>query len=653
MRISRIYLANYPSGWDEEFEAGPFTVLFGRNNVGKTNLLEAIYTVLAPQLFRDGDRRVRGLRRDYGFMGAIYADLEPGLAFDDGVLTLIPDEVDVGFFPRLPPDQVCFGWTSDNESLPNPDSEPELWFVDPHDYWRETDASGLITYEDRDELHVVGENARLVGSAYGLRPLFLGWEIQDVDQWVTTKIDTLSTVWVSNFEDSTVVPSPSGSRVGSDGWQTNVDPGTLSWMRGIQGFIEAIQDADAEPMWRVRPEVSARLDQLAALATDLLPDFLDGSLRVTLDVPTDWGRAPLVRVQYQERVAGGQPHPLNEFGRGASRWLAIAVQVALHIMESDWVSSSMPRGAAKSYSGSVLLVDEPEAHLHPSAVASVVRWCQRMVDHGFQVIAASHHDEFLRGSNQETRFVHVSRDVEAATVASGGADSRARTRARGVAIAATPVLRDLAAEVGMHPAVALSLHRGILFVEGTLDKAVLEEYAGPALDSAGVMIIPIHGTKNLEGLIDGEFTARLGIKAGVLTDKTDVATLWERSNKKRSGEEKKVARLLQRFQDQGLPLPTAFGIPEDDLLFALPTESVRVFLDGPFPGWHELREECRAAEGSGPSDSVDWKSYALTQYGLPITTADGVRRIVRSIDLAGIELPSIRAVVDEVIAWAR
>jgi energy-coupling factor transporter ATP-binding protein EcfA2 len=630
--MSRIYLASHPSGWDEDFEAGPFTVLFGKNNVGKTNLLEAIYTVLAPQLFRDGDRRVRGLRREYGFTGAIYVDLERGLAFDDVVLALIPEHVDGGplGYRRLPPDQVGFGWsTLDVETLPNPDSEPELWFVDFHDVWGHVDIAGRIYDEERDELYAVGERTALVGSHPGLRPLFLGWDFQDFDQWVTTTVARLSTV--------------------PDRWQ--VDGGNDSRIPG-NGSLEAIQGADSERMWRVRPEVSARLDQLVLLANDLLPDFLDGSLRVEFDVPTDWGEAPLVRVRYQERVAGEQPRPINEFGRGASRWLAIAVQVALHIMESDWVSFSLPSGGGKAHSGSVLLVDEPEAHLHPSAVASVVRWCQRLVDCGFQVVAASHHDEFLRGSNRDTRFVHVSRGVEAVTDALGGADSRARTRARTVLMTATPVLQDLAAEVGMHPAVALSLHRGILFVEGTLDKAMLEEYAGPALDAAGVVIIPMHGTKNLEGLIDGEFTAGLGIKAGILTDKTDVASLWERSNKKRSGEEKKVARLLQRFQDQGLPLPTAFGIPEDDLLFALPAESIRVFLEGPFPGWEELRDECRKAEGRGPSDSVDWKAYAENRYRLPISTEDGVRRVVRGLDLAGVEIPSLQKVTAEIIEWA-
>lgn len=77
---------------------------------------------------------------------------------------------------------------------------------------------------------------------------------------------------------------------------------------------------------------------------------------------------------------------------------------------------------------------------------------------------------------------------------------------------------------------------------------------GDNRDVAGVTIIPIHGTKNLEGLIDGEFTTRLGIKTGVLTDNTVTATMRDRSGKRRTGEEKKLVKLIQRFGDQGLPV---------------------------------------------------------------------------------------------------
>jgi hypothetical protein len=164
--------------------------------------------------------------------------------------------------------------------------------------------------------------------------------------------------------------------------------------------------------------------------------------------------------------------------------------------------------------------------------------------------------------------------------------------------------------------------------------------------------VPIHGTKNIEGIVTAEIVTELGIKVGILTDATDVATMAGRPNKRRSSEEKKVLRVLEIAHDKGLPEPMAFGIPEQDLLFALPLDGIREYLRGPFPGWTELVAECRSALGKRPSDSVDWKSYALEHYNLPINTPDGVRHIVRGLETAKVKMPSIETVMQQVIEWA-
>lgn len=159
----------------------------------------------------------------------------------------------------------------------------------------------------------------------------------------------------------------------------------------------------------------------------------------------------------------------------------------------------------------------------------------------------------------------------------------------------------------------------------------------------------------MEGLIDAELTPHLGIKVGLLTDATDPDTMGQRSNNKRSREEIWVTRLIKSFTDKGLPPPTPFGVPEDDLLFALPAEGVRkCYPDSAsnFPGWLQMREKCCTALGKGPSDSIDWKLYAEQLYGLPLTTADGVRSLVHTLDLADVEFPSIRRVIDQIVAWA-
>jgi hypothetical protein len=197
------------------------------------------------------------------------------------------------------------------------------------------------------------------------------------------------------------------------------------------------------------------------------------------------------------------------------------------------------------------------------------------------------------------------------------------------------------------------VHRQKRVSAGVAIHAVLDEYGGLELEAAGVKIIPIHGTKNLEGLIAVELVTQLGIKLGVLTDNTDPLTMTEKSGNKRSSEERKLVNVIEMAKEKNLPPPTVFDVPEDDLPFALPADAIRSYLNGPFPGWKELVAERREASGKGPSDSVDWKAYALENYGLPITEPPGVRHIVRTLDLANGPLLSIRRVIDEIVNWAK
>lgn len=622
MRICKVYLSDNgaPFRFPQEFELGRFTVLFGKNNAGKTTVLDYIYLMLATRA-PGANEPLRGyesggsLEDQIGArLGAVYVELDPGLEFDHAVLESFPrwEPVEEGVvrFGPLPPRQVCYA-SEDRD-------RPELWYRDVSDFYEGIyqeilDAPGNEPGPDYE----LDEQQRSDEGPFP-QPLMLGWEFHEMDEWVTAAIDRLT--------------EARGRRSSALGLER-------SWWEWIES------DDQEESAFRVRPAVHRAVEQLAALATDLLPDFLDGEVRAILVMPHRWDDRPQVMLTYHERGLRRSAVQPRDCGRGASRWIGIAVQVALRIMEGGDEVTSLDAAGSGAFSGHVLFVDEPEAHLHYSAVASVVRWCMRLVDSGFNVIAASHHEEFLRTSGEEVTFVKVTRVLNAAV-------GELATAARTIPVIATSTLQELADEIGLHPAAALSLQRAILFVEGPLDEAVLDEFAGGALDAAGVSIIPIHGTKNLEGLIDGEFTARLGIRTAVLTDNTHVATMRDRSNRKRSSQEVKLVRLIRRFEEQGLPAPTPFGVAEEDLLFALPVEAIRDFLDGPFPEWSALVAECRKASGRGPSDSVDWKTFALEHYGLPITTTDGVRRIVRALDLAGVELPSVSAAVAEIIAWA-
>ena len=650
MRICKVYLPGNERSLQlsQEFEVGRFTVLFGKNNAGKTNLLEDIYLMLATQPPGDGEARIRragsssrlpepGGDQTIGHpVGALYVELEPDFDFDRAVLEAFPvkwEPVGEGAlrFGPLPARQVCYAVT-DREYT-------ELWFTDAQEFYEHEQLAEDFTIVDlgeaagdEDFVYAIDEKQRSSGGPIP-QPLFLGWEFGDVDTWVTSAIAELTAL---------------EGDVHSRGLPRTV-------------WFEPATEGSTSGAWQVRTEIHQRLDQLATLATDLLPDFLDGSIQATFHMPSQWDGLPEIEVTYHERP-NSDGRPLEHFGRGASRWMGIAVQVALRLMRTTAEISVLGAASSPTGAGHVLFIDEPEAHLHHSAVASVVRWCHRMVGCGFNLVAASHHEEFLRASGDDVTFVKVTRDSADREVFQGWGGlvsdqppsiwTTPSTTARTIATTASSTLQELAEEIGLHPASALSLHRAILFAEGPLDEAVLDEYAGGAIDAAGVTIIPIHGTKNLEGLIDGEFTTRLGIKTGVLTDNTVTATMWDRSKNKRKQEEKKLIRLIERFEERGLPPPMVFGVPEQDLLFALPVDAVRKYLGGPFPEWPELLEECRLAEGRSKSESVNWKAHALEHYGLPLTTADGVRRIVRGLDLDGVELPSVRNVVSKVIAWA-
>ena len=638
MRLREVILLDYASVDFVKFEVKPFTILYGKNNSGKTNVLEAIYGVLSPAELDDEDASrplPSGLRgtgsRPYGVLGsppwgALIVELEAGAPFDDNVLTLRPSVSE-----------------EPTDGVPLPTSQAALisdslkcwWtFNDPGDYFRQTvhvwDNSEPYEYEHQNALRA----ALLPTSVNADRPLpvFLDWGIDNIETRVGD--DLLEYIgnrsgWGGAFPVLLKVEKPLILLTAEQALRfVAPEPGTPK-----PGTPES---------WQINESLQEFFNQFADLATRFLPDFLDGSIQANIHLPTGWNDRFRMTLRYRDRESE-KSHPVGSLGRGSARWVAAAIQIALRLIVRGRHSDSAEVFREKNFSGYLLLLDEPEAHLHPLAVKSIIRWCHLMVATGFNIVVASHHEEFLRHSGADVAHVHISRS-----------GNPPETHARTLLASATPLLQDVARDLGMHPATVLSLIRGILFVEGPLDQAVLDEYASTALEAAGVAIVPIHGTRNWEGLIDGELTPRLGIKVGILTDDTDPATMAHRSNKKRSREETWVTRLQKSYADQGFPPPTSFGIPEKDLLFALPAEGIRNCYPeraSNFPGWLQMLEECRTAFGLGPSDSPPWKTYAEQQYGLPLSTAEGVRSLVHTLDLAGVEFPTIRRVIDQVVAW--
>lgn len=607
MRLLEVTLLGYRSVNFLQFPVAPLTVLFGKNNSGKTNILEAIYGVLAPDALspdRRGQTPARGVSHpdDLGrVVGWVRVQLDANLPFDRKMLDLrnsIDPEDDAYSEIALPENQAAF--------------------ISHHDEYAGVYMRSGLTFAaldhklDRADLRNV--TADLFDLDFKLhswraRPLFLNWDIDGIGERV-----------IHELADRHVV-----SR---------------------HPFY-----ADYTDPWIPDSNVVERLEAFAALATRFLPDFLDGSIGAHVHVPNRWGEKVRLGITYRERGADpGTERRINdindigELGSGSARWVAVAIQMALHVITQDENRPAPPVvvDARQSYSGSVLFLDEPEAHLHPSAVTSIVRWCRARITDGFNIVLATHHEQFLRLAGEDVALVHITRN----------ADDPSRTQARTQLSSATPLLQELAKETGMHPATVMSLYRAILFVEGTLDVAVLQEFAGFSLEAAGVLIIPIGGTNNLYGLIDGEFAARLGMKIGVLTDNTVAATMGDRTAEEHSHEERKLVALRKRFEEKGWQPPELFDVPEDDLLHALPADAICEHFNPAFPGWQRLLDEWRAARQRSPQTPRSWKAYAENTYGLPISKPEGVADIVQALNLAGVELPSVRRAVDAIISWA-
>ena len=273
MRLLKVML-NYKGEERISFDAGPLTVLFGRNNSGKTNILESLYS----DLVAEDKRFVRTREMSLGLQtvspgSAVCFDLECGVAFDEDVLAEV-DRSASDETPRRATFDSGGGWFV----CP---PEPDDWWAPPSD-WR--------GYE-MDEDSFLGYRRTTVGPR--LRVTFLDWEVSDLNARVE---EALGPNWLENASDR-------GEAI---------------------GMAEAPIDR-LDLRWRWNPVMAAQLDQIITLATDLLPDFVNPDLEGRVNYPRDWeefGRVDL----HCEGV------PLENMGQGTARWIATAVQMALKLV---------------------------------------------------------------------------------------------------------------------------------------------------------------------------------------------------------------------------------------------------------------------------------------------------------------------------------
>lgn len=433
------------------------------------------------------------------------------------------------------------------------------------------------------------------------------------------------------------------SRLGSNGYAQTIDAFAIRPNEGAPEYymgdpwLEWMSDSgepkirlyEQGPGWyRVRHSVLAVAALIVDEANRVTPGFLREQGRIGIEVlPVSvWGKEDR-RIRVTFTSSDGEPRDLHVVGAGTARWAAAAVQLACRRLEkgrrvvTDQVGAvtedpatveEIVRAARKeplsqaavrlepAEAPGVYIVDEPEAHLHPRAVASVRSWLEELARTATAVLAATHSPMLLdTDSGLATRVLVLPGEggTELHTV-TGPIDER---------------LAEVADDLGMTKGDLLLMTRLVLFVEGEHDVIILSEMFGSELRDAGIRVFPAHGGDNFAelavtkpGLVGGEIIGALGIRMAVVLDTSPTRV------------EPAVNRMVREAEAAGRQV-TAVRLSEDDIFYYLDEGICRKHAPR-FPGWHEARDAARDAKAG------KWKKWVAREYGLDLGLGN-IRRL--------------------------
>lgn len=250
-------------------------------------------------------------------------------------------------------------------------------------------------------------------------------------------------------------------------------------------------------------------------------------------------------------------------------------------------------------------IDEPEAHLHPTAQRHLARALERMRLRGDNVVIASHSPYFL--DLDGWLLAHVQRDVDGSSVAV-------------VDRSAVDASSALAAELGLSRGELLAGVAYVLIVEGQHDLLVLETLYGDELSSAGVALLRMHGTNNVMAAAELDFVERyLHVPIGVLTDYTNAERVkrgeWETDEERRLVELKRACkRRGRRIEIHGLRRP--------DIIAYLNENTIRSEF-GTFPGWKHVLKDF-----SSLRQRPSFKSWLADKYKVDLTRPAAIKIVL-------------------------
>ncbi len=289
----------------------------------------------------------------------------------------------------------------------------------------------------------------------------------------------------------------------------------------------------------------------------------------------------------------------------------------------------------------VYLIDEPERHLQPGLQRAAARWLDDSFrQYGGQAVVATHASAFL-GASESAQIVRVNRHSRNDALAP-------------LDRSALNATHNLATEMGYDRGELLAGIAVVLYVEGAVDRVVLQELLGDELRLGRIAVSAFGGTYNLTEVLADPLLAYTTARIAVLVDnlpKREIAKLHDPSFRReracRGGDEGAwVARLLEGASKRGRHVEV-FGLKERDIFFLLDDAALRV-VSRRWPGHAEAWASwSRVRQGPERLPKSGWKQHFEQRFGVAVNAATA-RRAAADMRERGAVPASLRDIVDSV-----
>jgi hypothetical protein len=292
----------------------------------------------------------------------------------------------------------------------------------------------------------------------------------------------------------------------------------------------------------------------------------------------------------------------------------------------------------------LFVFDEPERHLHPAAQDEVREWIATRLDDGAYAMVATHAVPFLDLRREEVEYFRVYRDNAGETK---------------VARITSDVIGGLSAhaEAGIsNPAQIIQLTRAALVVEGAHDELVIDHFYGEELREQRVRVLPLFGARNAPALAETRFLRDAAIPMIILFDRTRAKAIRARHLPADASEEVRILWDLLRHwpEDRTPPRLVPFAMP--DVICGIPEDVVRrvtrIRYGDRFRGWRPLileHEKLRSSQGRA---APNFKKFALKEMGVTASPREFIRQCLNEAPLEARESSSLSRAMKRVLALA-